>query len=565
MRPWHAFYDEGVPRTLSYPQVPLQGLLDQTVRTHARDTATIYGGLLGSRLLDARLTWDDIGRLTDRFAAGLQSLGVRKGDRVAIMLPNCPQFVIAFYGALKAGAVVVPTNPLYTAPELQHQLEDSGATTLVVLTRSYKEAQQVATAAGLRVVIVTNIKEYFPPILRTLFTLAREKKDGHRASIAGDERAIWFRDVLAKGATPVPVEVTPADLAVLQYTGGTTGVPKGAMLSHRALVANVLQTHAWHGAGDRLESGLAVMPFFHVYGLTVVLNYAVFSGGAMILIPRFDLHHILASVQKHKPELFAGAPRIYVAVSNAPDLAKWDLRSIEAFISGSAPLPVEVQQRFEELTGGRVVEGYGLTEAAPVTHCNPRRGRRKLGSIGLPYPDVDAKIVDLETGTRELPLGEAGELVVRGPNLMDGYYRHAAETALVLKDGWLYTGDIATMDAEGYFAIVDRKKELIIVSGFNVYPREVEEVLFAHPAVLEAAAIGIPDEEKGEVVKAFVVLKPGADATGEQLIAHCRESLARFKVPVAIAFRSDLPKSLIGKVLRRQLADEDRAARQKVG
>jgi len=561
MKPWHAFYDAGVPRTLTYPRVPLQGLLDETVRTHAQDTATIYGGMVGSRLLDARLTWSDVGRLTDRFAAGLQAHGVRKGDRVAIMLPNCPQFVIAFYGALKAGAVVVPTNPLYTAPELQHQLEDSGAKTLVVLTRGYAEATRVASAAGLRNIIVTNIKEYFPPLLRTIFTLAREKKDGHRVSIAGDQRAIWFRDVLATGAAPEPVEVTPADLAVLQYTGGTTGVPKGAMLSHRALVANVLQTHAWHGAGNRVESGLAIMPFFHVYGLTVVMNYAVLGGGAMILIPRFDLHHILASIQKHRPVLFAGAPRIYVAVSNAPDLARWDLRSIEAFISGSAPLPVEVQQRFEKLTGGRVVEGYGLTEAGPVTHCNPRHGRRKLGSIGLPYPDVEAKIVDTETGTREVPTGEAGELLVRGPNLMDGYYEHPDETALVLQDGWLHTGDIATVDAEGYFAIVDRKKELIIVSGYNVYPREVEEALFAHPAVLEAAAIGIPDEEKGEVVKAFVVLKPGADATGEQLIAHCRESLARFKVPVAIAFRSELPKSLIGKVLRRQLADEDRADR----
>ena len=568
MRPWHAFYDEDVPRSLTYPPVTLHGLLEATARDRARDTATIYGGMLGSRLMDARLTWGDIGRLVDRFAAGLQALGVKKGDRVAIMLPNCPQFVIAFYGTLKAGAVVVPTNPLYTAPELRHQLEDSGAETLVVLSRSYAEAKQVASATGLRNVIVTNIKEYFPPLLRTLFTLAREKKDGHRASLAGDPRAIWFQDVLRRNTVLAPVDVAPADLAVLQYTGGTTGVPKGAMLSHRALVANVVQCLAWNGArvaAGRPECGLAVMPFFHVYGLTVVMNYAVLSGGAMILIPRFELHHILASIQKHRPQLFAGAPRIYVAVSNAPDLAKWDLRSIEAFISGSAPLPVEVQQRFEELTGGTVVEGYGLTEAGPVTHCNPRHGRRKLGTIGLPYPDVDAKIVDTETGTRDLSPGEAGELLVRGPNLMDGYYKRPDETALVLKDGWLYTGDIATMDAEGYFAIVDRKKELIIVAGYNVYPREVEEVLFAHPAVLEAAAIGIPDEEKGEVVKAFVVLRPGAEATGEQLIAHCRESLARFKVPVAIAFRRELPKSLIGKVLRRQLADEDRAARQKVG
>jgi len=304
------------------------------------------------------------------------------------------------------------------------------------------------------------------------------------------------------------------------------------------------------------------MPLFHVYGLTVIMGVSVATGSAMVLIPRFDLEHILLAIHRHRPRSFAGAPRIYVAAASAPDLARYDLRSVEVFGSGSAPLPVEVQTKFEQLAGGgRVLEGYGLTEAAPVTHTTPRRGKRKLGSIGVPIPDVDAKIVDLDTGTRDMPAGETGELVVRGPNLMDGYYKRPEETALALRDGWLYTGDVARMDEDGYFYIVDRKKELIIVSGYNVYPREVEEALYAHPAVLEAAAIGVPDRERGEVVKAFVVLRPGASATTEELRTHCAASLARFKIPAEIEFRSDLPKSMVGKVLRRALADEERAAR----
>ena len=556
---WLRSYDEGVPATLDYPSVPLHALLDETARRHPDAVATIFGGVVGGRLLDAKMTYGELSRLADRFAAGLQSLGVAKGDRVALMLPNCPQFVIAFYGALRAGAVIVPVNPLYTPPELRGQLADSGAETLVVLSRLYPVAREALAGTAVKRVVVTNIKEHFPPLLRWLFTVARERKEGHRVDLRGDERAVRFTDLLRRAERPRPVAVEPSDLAVLQYTGGTTGTPKGAMLSHRALVANVLQCRAWHRPEEG-ETGLAVMPFFHVYGLTCVMNFGIACAGALVLIPRFDLAHILLAIQKHRPKAFAGAPRIYVAVANAPDLEKYDLRSVEAFVSGSAPLPLEVQQRFERLTGGKVIEGYGLTEAAPVTHGNPRRGKRKVGSIGLPYPDIDARIVDLETGTHDLPPGEVGELVVRGPNLMDGYYGKPEETALVLRDGWLYTGDIAKMDEEGYFSIVDRKKELIIVSGYNVYPREVDEVLFAHPAVLEAAAIGIPHAEKGEVVKAFVVLRPGAPATADEIIAHCRRSLAPFKVPVAVEFRAELPKSLIGKVLRRQLAEEERAA-----
>ena len=556
---WDAAYDPGVPRHLVYPGLPLHTLLERTAREHPETVATVFGGAVGGRCLDSAMTYRHLDELADRFAAGLQRLGVRKGDRVALVLPNCPQFVYAFFGALKAGAVVVPTNPLYTVRELHNQLADSGARVVVVLSRLYPHVAEAANGTNVERVLVTNVKEHFPLALRVLFTLLRERKEGHRVDITADARAMWLREVLADPSARVPVEVTPGDLAVLQYTGGTTGVPKGAMLSHRALVANLHQCQAWHatvGAGDRI---LAIMPFFHVYGLTVVMNLAVLRAMTMVLIPRPDLRHIFLAIEKHRPRFFPGAPRIYILMNEARDLAKYNLRSIEWFMSGSAPLPIEVLQRFEKLTGGRVLEGYGLTEAAPVTHSNPREGARKPGSVGIPMPDVECRIVDLETGTRELAPGESGELCVRGPNLMDGYWMRPEETAAVMRDGWLYTGDIVRMDEDGYFYVVDRKKEMIIVSGFKVYPREVDEVLYAHPAVREAAAVGVPHPSKGEVVKAFVVLRPGAVATAQQLMDHCRANLAPYKVPVDIVFRAELPKTLIGKVLRRQLAAEEPA------
>jgi long-chain acyl-CoA synthetase len=551
---WEKAYDPGVARHLVYPEIPVYALLERTASEHPSAIATIFGGAVGGRCLDAAMTYGRLNELADRFSAALQELGIAKGDRVELVLPNCPQFVYCFYGALRAGAVVVPTNPLYTVRELHNQLADSGARVVVVLSRLYPQVAEAADGTDVRHIVVTNIKEHFPLALRTLFTLVRERKEGHRVDIRRDPRGVWLRALLSRAGAPQPVAVGPADLAILQYTGGTTGTPKGAMLSHRALVANVTQCHAWHSGirdGDRI---LSIMPFFHVYGLTVVMNFAVSSAMTMVLIPRPDLRHIFLAIQKHRPRFFPGAPRIYILLNESSDLARYDLRSIEWFLSGSAPLPLEVLQRFEQLTGGKVLEGYGLTEAAPVTHSNPRQGVRKPGSVGIPMPDLDCKIVDLETGTRVLAAGETGELCVRGPNLMDGYWRRPEETALVLRDGWLHTGDIVRMDEDGYFFVVDRKKEMIIVSGFKVYPREVDEVLYAHPAVLEAAAVGVRHPSKGEVVKAFVVLRPGATATAKDLIDHCRANLAPFKVPVDIAFRSELPKTLIGKVLRRELA-----------
>ncbi len=554
-RPWTRHYDPGVPATLEYPPVALNALLRATADRWPTATSTIFFG--------AKRTYASLYRDARRFAAGLQRLGVRKGDRVAIMLPNCPQFLIAFWGALEAGAAVVPTNPLYTPREVEHQLADSGAETIVVLSRLYPVVKQARAGTRTRNVIVTNIKEEMPPVLRLLFTVAREKRDGHRQPFRGDPGAVAFLDLLA-AADPTPVELSPNDVAVLQYTGGTTGVPKGAMLSHRALVANTLQSRAWF---TNLEDGrgvvMAVMPLFHVYGLTVAMLLAVQSAAALILEPQFELENVLKDVQKYRPDTFPGAPRIYNAIISSPLATKYDLRSIKACISGSAPLMIETARRFGEMTGGHLVEGYGLTEAAPVTHCNPLfgEGKQKVGSIGVPFPDVEAKIVDLGTGDRDLLVGEIGELVLRGPQLMDGYYQKVDETAQTLRNGWLYTGDIARVDEDGYFYIVDRKKEMIDVSGFKVYPREVEEVLATHPAVMEAAAIGIPHPVKGEEVKAFVVLRPGSSATEDELIAHCRAGLAPFKVPKHVEFRDTLPKSLIGKVLRRELAEEEKAKR----
>ena len=557
---WEASYDPGVPRHLAYPRIPLHALLERTAREHPDAVATIFGGAALGRCLDSAVSYREIDALADRFAAGLQRLGVVKGDRVALVLPNCPQFVYCFYGALKAGAIVVPTNPLYTVRELRKQLLDSGARVVVVLSKLYGQVAEAAAGTDVQDIVVTNIKEHFPLTLRVLFGLLRERKEGHRVDIRGDARAMWLRDLLWWAGERHPVDVSPTDLAVLQYTGGTTGIPKGAMLSHRALVANIEQCRAWHaamGEGDRI---LAIMPFFHVYGLTVVMGLAVASAMTMVLIPRPELAHILGAIDKHRPRFFPGAPRIYSLLNASPALARHDLRCIEWFLSGSAALPVEVLDRFERLTGGKVLEGYGLTEAAPVTHSNPREGKRKPGSVGIPLPDVDCKVVDVETGMREVERGEPGELLVRGPNLMDGYWGRPDETQLVLRDGWLRTGDIVTVDEDGYFAVVDRKKEMIVVSGFKVYPREVDEILYAHPAVYEAAAVGVPHPTKGEVVKAFVVLRPGAKATAAEIIAHCRKDLAPFKVPVDVAFRSELPKTLIGKVLRRQLVAEEQEA-----
>ena len=564
-KPWLANYEEGVPAEVEMPDYPVTRNLINTAEKYPNNTALIFGNVvepLGNALMDAKMDYRRLLDLTYRFAAALQQLGVKKGDRVALYLPNCPQFVIAYYATLMVGGIVVPCNPTYVAREMKHQLNDSGAETIVTLSLMYPIIKQIRAETPLKQVIVTNIKEYFPGLLKFLFTVATEKKEGHYQDISGDANTYWFQDILASAsAKPTPVEIGMEDTAVLMYTGGTTGVSKGAQLTHRNVQANVTQTRAWF---PRLVEGqetvLTSLPLYHSYAMTTCMNLGVLIGAAGLLIanPRV-LVHIFKSIAKHHPTLYPGVPALYVSLINHPDLGKYDISSIKACISGAAPLPVEVQQKFQEITGGRLVEGYGLSEATPVTHANPIYGENRVGTIGLPFPSTVAKIVDIETGTRALPPGEVGELAVRGPQVMKGYWQMPTETANVLREGWLYTGDIAVMDEDGYFQIVDRKKDMILgAGGYNIYPREVEEVLFQHPKVKAGAAVGVPVPGKGERVKAFVVLKEGETATEEEIIEFCKENLAPYKVPKFVEFRDELPMTMVGKVLRRVLLEEEK-------
>lgn len=546
-RPWTRFYDPGVPATLVYRDIPLHAILQEAAQRYAKRVALLFFG--------KTITFVELDALSDRFAAGLQRLGVRKGTPVSLHLPNCPQFVIAYYGILKAGGIVVPHNPLYTEREVAQQLRDSGTEVAVTLTLMYPAVAAAARNSAVREIVFTPVHEYMPPVLRLLYPL-KARREGQWVSVKPGPNVRPFADLL-RNAAPTPVEIAPQDAAVYLYTGGTTGVPKAATLTHRNLVCNTQQAAAWFPNIDPAgERSMAVVPFFHSYGMTAVMNFSIWTGSAIILVPRFDQKMVLRAVSRYKPTLFHGVPTMYTALLNNPILGKYDLRSIRGCISGAMALPQEVQRRWEETTGGRLVEGYGLTEASPITHCNPVFGHRKAGSIGVPFPDTDARVVDPDTGHAR-SVDEVGELTLRGPQVMLGYLNRPDETAHVLREGWLHTGDMARMDEGGFFYIVDRKKEMINVGGLKVFPREVEEVLYTHPDVREAAAIGVPDPARGEVVKAFVVLKDGATVSADEIIAFCRERLTGYKVPKTVEFRDALPKTLIGKILRRALLEEE--------
>lgn len=562
-RIWYNHYEKGVPHNLDYPSSPLYKLLDNAAAEYPDRMALVFGAvahkLPGQPLMDAGMSYRDLRDAVNRFANALVKLGVKKGDRVAIYLPNCPQFAIAFYGTLKAGGVIAPVNPIYTPRELEFILQDSGAETIVALSQFYPKLQEVRAKTKLKNVIVTNIKEYFPTILKTLFTLAMEKKEGHRVELAQGDH--WFQDLLKAESPLAPnVAVSAEDDAVLLYTGGTTGLPKAAQLTHANLLANAIQLRAWvPGAQEGKEVYLTALPMFHSYAMTTCMNNSMMLAGTMILIPNpRDMQHILKSIQTHKPTFFPGVPTMYTAINNNPATKEYDLKSIRACLSGAAGLPVEVAKNFEQLTGAKLVEGYGLSEASPVVTANPVFGENRVGTIGVPVPDTDVKLFDVETGETEVPVGQPGELCVKGPQVMKGYWNKPEETAKTIRNGWLHTGDVAVMDEDGYFRIVDRLKEMIISGGYNIYPREIEEVLFQHPAVMEAAAIGIPDAYRGESAKAFVVLKPGQTATEQDLIAFCKQNLAPYKVPRSIEFREGLPKTMIGKILRRELVAEEK-------
>lgn len=554
-KPWLRHYPQEVAWTSDYPQHNVAKFLENSAAQYP-DRPAIY-------FMGKKMTYRKLYESSNRFANALKWLGIGYGDRVAIMLPNCPQMVIAYFGILSIGAIVVQTNPLYMEGELKQQLADSGAVALITLDFMHRRALKVKKDTELKHIIVTSLKDYLPFPKNMLYPI-KAKKDGLNLSVFYEEGIHSFTQLLSSApASAVEDQVKPAeDTAVLQYTGGTTGIPKGAMLTHLNLVANTLQIARWfYRAEFGRERYLAALPCFHVFGLTVVLNQCIYSAGMLILIPRFEVNQILQTIDRLKPTIYPGAPTMYIALINHSEIQKYDLSSIKACVSGSAPLPIEVQDAFEALTGGRLIEGYGLTESSPVTHANTVWEKRKIGTIGIPLSDTEAKIVDPESG-EELPAGEVGEVIVKGPQVMKGYWHRDEETAKVLRDGWLYTGDMGKMDEDGFFSIVDRKKDVIIAGGFKIYPREIEEVLFEHPHVKEAVAVGVPDKYRGETVKVFIVPKDSVTISQQEIEMWCRERLAAFKVPRQIEFRDSLPKTIIGKVLRRKLLEEELSKEQ---
>jgi long-chain acyl-CoA synthetase len=564
-RPWFAKYDKGVPKTIDYPKAPLYYFLEQSAEKYPDKPCTIFKG--------AVITYKEMNEITDRVAAALFDLGVKKGDRVGIFMPNTPQFVMAYFGILKAGGVVVATNPLYTPAEIEYQASDAGIEVMFVMTNFYKTIKAAQPKTMIKKMIVTNLKETLPPVLRLLFTLAKEKKGGFRLDAPLDENEYWMQDLINKyrPSDRPQIDIAPDDTALFQYSGGTTGVSKGAIASHFNVLANSLQIKNWMvDIEEGNEIVLMGIPLFHVYGMVAGMHFGMASGASLVMVPNVrDLKDVLDTISKYKTTIFPGVPTLYNALNNHPEViaGKYDLSSIKACISGSAPLMRETKEKFEELSGGVVFEGFGLSEAPTASHCNPLQGENRTGSIGLPLPDVDAKIISLDDGETELPVGEIGELVLNSPNVMKGYHNMPTETANALrklKDGrtWLFTGDIARMDEDGYFYIVDRKKELIKPGGYQVWPREVEEVLTDHPKVLEAGVAGIPDPYRGETVKAWIVLKEGETATEDELKAFCKESLAAYKVPTHYEFRDELPKTTVGKILRRELVRQHKEAEE---
>jgi long-chain acyl-CoA synthetase len=549
--PWLDSYPPGVPEHVEVPAGNLARLLADAARDFPNAPAVHFQGRTMSYAELADQAW--------RFAGALAGLGVGKGTKVGLVLPNCPQAVVALFGALRLGAVVVQNNPIYTERELGHQLGDAGVEVVVCLDLAYDRLKALRARTAIREVIVTSLLDELPAVRRVITPYTRRGRAAAQA-IGRDEPVRRWRELLATATTRAgEAEVdAAADLALLQYTGGTTGIAKGVMLSHANLRANVEQVRAWFPDADPgREVMMAVLPFFHAYGLTVSLLLGVRIGAALVVMPRFDIEDVLAAVDRYRPTLFPGVPTMYVAINNAVAKGGHDLSCIKACLSGAAPLPMEVAERFERYSGGRLVEGYGLTECSPVALANPIYGKRKAGTIGMPLPDTLARVADPSDPARTMPTGETGELAISGPQVMLGYWKRAEETAQVLRDGWLLSGDLAVTDEEGYFQIVDRKKDLIIVGGYNVYPGEVEEVLLGHPKVLEVAVAGVPDSYRGETVKAFVVLRPGERATAEELRRFARERLAAYKVPRSVEFRDQLPKTMVGKVLRRALVEEE--------
>jgi long-chain acyl-CoA synthetase len=560
-KPWLAQYDADVPRSLQpYPDKTLLDYLSSLARDNGSKPALLFKG--------AEVSYAQLHRESDAFAAALAALGVRKGDRVALILPNCPQFFVAEIGAWKAGGVVCPVNPTYTERELEHALKATGAETVVTLTPFYDRLKEVQPRTAVRNMIATSIKDYLPPVLRVLFTLFKEKSGGHRITISQGDR--WFLDLLRQHRdTPPPaVPVRGDDRAVILASGGTTGTPKGVVGLHRHYVAAGLQLYEWTKSAKRawVDAIMLPLPLFHVYANVGVQPLAFIGPNPLSLIPNpRDIDDLIKTIKQVKPAFFNGVPTLYNAILNHRDVraGKVDLSSIKLCFSGAAALMAETKRQFEALTGARLIEGYSLTEGMMACCVNPVQGANKLGSIGVPLPDVEVRIVDADDPGREMGVDDVGEMLIRAPQHMVEYWNNPGETAETLRTHgtggpWVHTGDLARMDADGFIFIVDRKKDMLKTSGFQVWPREIEEVLAAHPAVMEVGVAGVPDQAKGEVAHAWVVLKAGQTATAEELRMYCRERLAPYKVPAQVEFRSELPKTMVGKVLRRALVAERR-------
>ncbi|MEM4090044.1 MAG: long-chain fatty acid--CoA ligase, partial [Thermoplasmatales archaeon] len=543
---WLKSYDSGVPYEIQCNEAkPYDFLKNSPEKVPDRDALVFF---------NFKLSYRDLKKNVDSFSSYLKSLGVNKGDRVAIDLPNCPQYVIAFYAINKMGAIVVQISPTYFEVEINNIVGNSEPKVLIILDDLLPRITGIRQKFPDLKIVATRIEDYLSFPLNFLYNIQRRFK-GKYVKIQDDTRK--FTEFKNFGAGEDEENVEGDEVAVLQYTGGTTGIPKGAMLTNKNLVCNTTQAiSVIPGMEFGKDNMLSVIPFFHVFGMTVAMNFPVKMGGTMILQPKPDVDGIIKLIGKYKPTFFPGVPTLYANILLNKNVKKVDMKSVKFCISGSAPLPVEIIEKWQKVTGGHIVEGYGLTEASPVTHVNPLFGKIKAGSIGLPVPSTMAKIVDIAIGEKEMGIGEEGELIVKGPQVMKGYYKNEEETEGVLKNGWLYTGDIAKMDEEGYFYIVDRKKDVIIVGGFNVYPREVEEILYQNPKVKEAAAVGVKDETHGEVVKAFVALKDGETATEQEIKDFFQGKIAKFKIPRYVEFRKELPKTMVGKVLRRELREK---------
>ena len=565
-RPWLTSYPEGVPADFDFPRVPLTRLLDDAAAAFPTGIAISADG--------ARLTYAELVTRVDRLAGGLAGLGVDRHDRVALVLPNCPQHIETFFATLRLGATVVQCNPLATVEELRRQLVDAAPTVVVCLDKSLSTVEEIRQEAGVRAVVVTTLVDHWPATDRARLRLplpsARAERRRLLEPVPADADVVRYRDLIARATPARQAAVDPVtDVAVLQYTGGTTGITKAAMLSHANLVANAYQMRLWlpeATSGD--ETTLVVLPLFHVYGLTLCMLCTVLLAGRLVLLPRFDVNLLLDTITRERPTLMPGVPPIYQAVVDALRARRTDLSSIRVCVSGAMRLPVELQERFEAVSAARLVEGYGTTEASPATHCNPVQGRRKPGSVGVPLPGTYARIVDPEDPSKVLPPGTAGELVVKGPQVFLGYWNKpdpevpAPAEQVLLADGWLLTGDIAQMDSDGFFTIVDRKKDLVIAGGFNIYPAEVESVILSLEGVADCCVIGLPDRYRGETVKAYVVPRPGVELTEDVVRDHCAAVLSAYKVPRAVEFRDELPRTAVGKTLRRMLVAEEMAKDQ---